>query len=114
MKTVKGGKNTLVYDVTWDSVPPEERSELDAYEITAERSAGDAAAVFAYEEQQAFTKALDNAKSAMPVEPPSAGSTGDNIPYTWKEADGTGHVTKTVVLSWMEDADHSHYEITKS
>ena len=30
-------KNTLVYDVTWDSVPPEERSELDAYEITAER-----------------------------------------------------------------------------
>ena len=107
-------KNTLVYDVTWDSVPPEERSELDAYEITAERSAGDTAAVFAYEEQQAFTKALDNAKALYAGRASEQEVLGDNsIRYTWKEADGTGHVTKTMVLSWMEDADHSHYEITK-
>ena len=108
MKTVRK-KNTLVYDVTWIACRRKSAVNLTLMRLRLSAPAGDTAAVFAYEEQQAFTKALDNAKKrCMPVEPPEQEVLGgQQHPLYMERGRRNGHVTKTMVLSWMEDADHS-------
>ena len=52
-------KNSLVYDVTWDSVPEAEQPELGGYEVTVEGGKDEAAVTQNYQSEEKYKDALE-------------------------------------------------------
>ena len=107
-------KNSLIYDVTWANIPEEEQKHMSAYEILAVSS--DKNTGKDYSDQSQFNTDLENAKKLYEKKDsnPAADSSGNKITYTWTKASGEMNITKTMVLSWTEDADASKWNIKKN
>lgn len=99
-------KNSLVYDVTWNTVPEIERSDVKEYEITVEQSENDEKTEFHYDDKENFDAALNKWQTLYEgktdAEPVIDGNT---IVYTWYESVYGAAVNKKVTLSWNSSSE---------
>lgn len=58
-------KNSLVYDVTWDSVPEAEQPELGGYEVTVEGGKDEAAVTQNYQSEEKYKDALERTRAPL-------------------------------------------------
>ncbi|MDD2979636.1 MAG: prepilin-type N-terminal cleavage/methylation domain-containing protein [Hespellia sp.] len=113
-------KNTLVYDAVWGNIPVEERSveevtQLSGYEVGVRRSANDTGARQTFKDSQSYAEARDKANTLYSGKENVTKTEGTNqTTYVWAES-GSGYtVTKTMVLSYQEDAQNNSYTLEKS
>ncbi len=108
-------KNSLLYDVTWNGIPAAERSELAAYQVTAERSEEDSGAVSTYTDENEFEAArqafmtLYGGKSGVQV----TEKEGKAI-YSWNEDAVGASIRKTMVIQWEKSENDSVWTMERS
>lgn len=100
-------KNSLIYDISWASIPENEEEELAAYEILAERSGNDVKATASYDQEADFHTAIEKAETLYQNKIKKFGGSEikdtNRIRYTWQEKqveDQDVTVTKTMLLEW--------------
>ncbi|MDD3403020.1 MAG: hypothetical protein PHQ72_06655 [Hespellia sp.] len=113
-------KNTLVYDAAWENIPVEERSvggvtQLSGYEVSVSRSANDTGAKQTFDHAEDYNAAKEKAdKLYSSKEQVVKTEKTDQTSYVWMES-GSGYtVTKTMILSYSEDAADGSYTLEKS
>lgn len=116
-------KNSLVYDVSWENIPEEERnpqtgaSELSDYEVTVERGQDDTVATTAYADEAEFNAALAKAESLYSGKPNVVTTEEDGKKiYTWQEQDAQGRYTvkKIMVLEQIAKTADKPWSISKT
>lgn len=94
-------KNSLLYDVTWDTVPETERAETAFYEVCVQRADGDEGARSLYPTKAELENALKTARELYGKKPGvSVEEDEQRIVYTWEEVTDGSPVKKTMVLAW--------------
>lgn len=101
-------KNSLVYDVTWDSVPEAEQPELGGYEVTVEGGKDEAAVTQNYQSEEKYKDALERTerlfggKEGVDVTDDSANG---SMIYEWSQEAAAGTVKKRMGIAFGRSGD---------
>lgn len=95
-------KNSLIYDITWKTVPEEELSHVSAYKVGITRSKQDEKATLHYEKKEDFESALTQ---ALELYRSKGGDSSEELDagkavYTWQENVNGASVEKKMELTW--------------
>lgn len=98
-------KNSLLYDVIWNTVPKVERADTAFYEVCVQRAEADEGASSIYPSKTELQNALKTARELYGKKPGVKLEEGEErITYTWDEVVDGSPVKKSMVLAWTAEA----------